>query len=361
MMPLAGLRVVEMARILAGPWAGQLLADLGAEVVKVEAPAGDDTRRWGPPFDSDGTAAYFHAANRGKASRVIDFDAPQGREELLGLLATADVVIENFRTGALARRGLDYDDLAERFPRLVWCSITGFGQDGPRAAQAGYDFVIQGMSGLMSVTGAPDGAPQKVGVAVTDILTGLYAANGIQAALHARAATGRGQRIDVSLLDCAVAGMANQATNALAGAAPGRLGNRHPNIAPYEVYACADGHVILAVGNDAQFARLRGILGLEDDPAFATNAQRVAGVDALSAAIGARTARWACAELLAACEAAGVPAGPINDMAAALADPQIVARGLVAETGRGRAVGCPVRFSDSPLAPMRPAPRLGEG
>ncbi|MFN5828081.1 MAG: CaiB/BaiF CoA transferase family protein, partial [Rhodobacterales bacterium] len=287
--PLAGLRVIELARILAGPWAGQTLSDLGADVIKVEAPEGDDTRRWGPPFiDREGgrSAAYFHATNRGKKSVTADFRTPEGQETVRGLVAGADVVIENFKVGGLAKYGLDYAALSALNPRLVYCSITGFGQSGPYAHRAGYDFIIQGMAGLMSVTGEPGGQPQKVGVAVTDIFTGVYAATAILAALHQRATTGRGQHIDMALLDVATSVMANQAMNYLAtGTAPRRMGNAHPNLAPYAVFDCADGWIILATGNDAQYRRLCTLLrlpGMAAAPEFATNADRIANRAAMT-------------------------------------------------------------------------------
>ena len=365
--PLAGLRVLELARILAGPWAGQVLADLGAEVIKVEAPEGDDTRRWGPPFiDREGerAAAYFHATNRGKRSVRADFRTEEGRARVRALAAGADVVIENFRRGGLAKYGLDYAALAAGNPGLVWCSITGFGQDGPYGDRAGYDFLIQGMSGIMDLTGAPDGPPQKMGVAFCDIFTGLYAVIAIQAALAMRARTGRGQQIDMSLLDASVGVLANQAMNYLAtGTAPRRMGNAHPNICPYQVIACADGHLILAVGNDAQFARLAGLLGHPgwgDDPRFATNAARVAHRETLMPLIEAATASRTRADLLSACEGAGVPAGPINTVAEVFADPQVVARRLRIAPEGVPGIRTPIRFSDATLALDRAAPALGD-
>lgn len=365
--PLRGLRVLELARILAGPWAGQLLADLGASVVKVESPEGDDTRRWGPPFierDGESAAAYFHACNRGKRSVVADFSTEEGRETVRRLAAEADVVIENFKLGGLDRYGLGYDALSEINPRLVWCSITGFGQDGPYAHRAGYDYIVQGMSGLMSITGEPDREPQKVGVAVTDIFTGVYATTAILAAIHQRNATGRGQRIDMALLDVATAITANQAMNYLAsGTAPRRMGNAHPNIVPYQVFACADGHAIVAVGNDGQFRRFAALLGLDalgSDPRYATNPARLAHREELVPILAQATARFTRAELLAACEAQGVPAGPINDMADVFADPQVLARGLRIEPGGVPGVRTPIAFSESPLALDRPSPRLGQ-
>jgi crotonobetainyl-CoA:carnitine CoA-transferase CaiB-like acyl-CoA transferase len=365
--PLEGIRVIELARILAGPWAGQTLADLGADVIKVEAPEGDDTRRWGPPFIESGgerTAAYFHATNRGKRSITCDFRTPEGQETVRRLVADADVVIENFKVGGLAKYGLDWPALRKVNPRLIYCSITGFGQDGPYAHRAGYDFIIQGMSGMMSVTGPADGQPQKVGVAVTDVFTGVYAATAILAALVQRGRTGEGQQIDMALLDVATSVMANQAMNYLAsGKAPGLMGNAHPNLAPYAVFDCADGWLILATGNDAQYQRLCRILGLEDmanDPAYLTNADRVANRAAMTDRITAATRRWAKADLLAACEAEGVPAGPINDMAEVFADPQVIARGMQIAPEGLPGVRSPMLFSGADLALDRPAPRLGQ-
>lgn len=365
--PLAGLRVVELARILAGPWAGQILADLGADVVKVEAPEGDDTRRWGPPFLDHGgerTAAYFHATNRGKRSVTADFRDPADRARVAALIAGADVAIENFKVGGLARYGLDYASLAPANPRLVYCSITGFGQTGPYAHRPGYDFIIQGMSGIMSVTGAEGGQPQKVGVAVADVTTGVYAATAILAALVGRAVTGRGRHIDMALMDVATAVMANQAMNCLAtGVAPRMLGNAHPNLAPYAVFDCADGWVIVAVGNDAQFQRLCAVLdrpGLAADPRFAANEGRVTHRAALTEAVTGATRARTRADLLAACERAGVPAGPINDMAEVFADPQVVARGMRLDLDGLPGVRTPILFAGAAPAPGRRAPRLGE-
>ena len=365
--PLAGVRVLELARILAGPWAGQTLADLGAEVIKVEAPEGDDTRRWGPPFierGDDRSAAYFHSCNRGKKSVTADFTTPEGRARVLDLARETDVLIENFKLGGLAKYGLDYASLKAITPGLSYCSITGFGQTGPYAHRAGYDYIIQGMAGLMSVTGAPEGQPQKVGVAVIDIFTGLYAANAIQAALHLRQATGQGQHIDMSLMDSAVAIMANQAMNYLAtGTAPTRLGNAHPNLVPYQVFDCADGWIIIATGNDGQYQRFCALLDLPDladHPDYQTNADRIAHRDALTARLTAATRGWAKADLLAACEAAGVPAGPINDLAEVFADPQVVARGTRIAPGGVPGVRPPFRFSDADLPLDRPAPGLGQ-
>lgn len=370
--PLAGLKVVELARILAGPWAGQVLADLGADVVKVEAPGGDDTRSWGPPFVDrpapDGgverAAAYFHACNRGKRSVTADFGDADDLAFVKRLIAGADVVIENFKVGGLARFGLDWDSLRGANPRLVYCSITGFGQTGPYAARAGYDFLIQGMSGIMDLTGDPGGEPQKIGVAFADICTGLYAVIGIQAALAARDRSGRGQRVDMALLDCMTGVLANQAMNHLvSGAVPKRLGNAHPNIAPYQTFPTADGWFILAVGNDGQFRRLCAVLGRPDlaaDPRFADNPSRVAHRDALAALLAGETRQRRRDDLLADLTDATVPAGPINTVADVFADPQVIARGLRIDTDGVPGVRLPIRFSDSSAPAPRPSPRLGE-
>lgn len=367
MKPLAGLKVVELARILAGPWAGQIFADLGAEVIKVEAPEGDDTRRWGPPFIQHGgeeSAAYFHATNRGKKSVTADFRTPEGQQKVRDLVRDADIVIENFKVGGLAKYGLDYASLAQVNPRLVYCSVTGFGQDGPYAHRAGYDYIIQGMSGLMSVTGEPDGQPQKVGVAVVDVFTGIYAVVGVLAALHQRQTSGRGQHVDMALFDVATAIMANQAMNYLAtGNSPKRLGNAHPNLVPYAVFDCSDGWIIIATGNDGQYRRLCEVLGLPalgTAPDYATNADRIANRDALTAALSAVTRGRKRDELLEQLEGAGVPAGPINEMADVFADPQIVARGLQIAPEGVAGVRTPIRFSDAELSLDRASPRLGQ-
>ncbi|MHA6344451.1 CaiB/BaiF CoA transferase family protein [Roseivivax sp. CAU 1761] len=357
--PLEGLRVVELARIL---------ADLGAEVIKVEAPEGDDTRRWGPPFidrEGDRSAAYFHSCNRGKRSITADLRKPEDRARVIELVREADILIENFKVGGLAKYGLDYASLAEVNPRLVYCSITGFGQDGPYAHRAGYDYIIQGMSGLMSITGDPDGQPQRAGVAITDIFTGLYAVSGILAAIHQRDRTGRGQHVDMALFDVGVAVTANQAMNYLAtGTPPTRTGNYHPNLMPYQVFDCSDGYIIIATGNDAQYRRLCGLLGLPglaEAPDYASNADRIARRAELTAALNAATRRFDKAALLAACEAEGVPAGPINDMSEVMADPQIAARGLRIAPDGVPGLRAPFRFSDAELVTRRASPRLGEG
>jgi crotonobetainyl-CoA:carnitine CoA-transferase CaiB-like acyl-CoA transferase len=364
--PLAGLKVLELARILAGPWAGQTLADLGAEVIKVESPEGDDTRAWGPPFvdrDGDRSAAYFHSCNRGKRSVVLDFRTPEGQQAVRALAAEADILIENFKVGGLVKYGLDHASLAQVNPRLIYCSITGFGQDGPYAHRAGYDYIIQGMSGIMSVTGDPAGQPQKVGVAVTDILTGVYSVAAILAAVHQRARTGRGQHIDMALLDVATSFMANQAMNYLTtGRAPQRIGNAHQNLTPYQVFDCADGWIIIATGNDAQYRRLCGLLGLDAlarAPEFLTNADRIANRDALTRQLTAATLGRSKADLLAACEAEGVPAGPINDLAEVFADPQVRHRQMRHDAEGVPAVRTPITFSAAELALGRASPRLG--
>ena len=361
--PLAGVKVLELARILAGPWAGQLLADLGAEVVKVERPgAGDDTRAWGPPFAPDGAAAYFHSCNRGKTSVAIDLESEEGQAQVRALAAEADVLIENFKVGGLAKYGLDYATLSALNPRLIYCSITGFGQNGPYAPRAGYDFMIQGMGGIMDLTGAPDGEPQKIGVAFADIFTGVYASNAILAALHGREASGRGCHIDMALLDTQVAVLANQAMNYLvSGTPPRRLGNAHPNIAPYQTFQLGDGHIIIAVGNDGQFRKLCTLLGLPalgEDPRFLTNADRVANRDALTAALSPALALRRKDELLAALAAAGVPAGPINDVAQVFADPQVVARGMKLDLDGMPGVASPIVIDGKRQVSDRPSPTL---
>ena len=367
--PLAGVRVLELARILAGPWAGQLLADLGADVVKVERPgSGDDTRGWGPPFLNEGdTAAYFHACNRGKRSIAIDFETDAGREQVLRLARNADVVIENYKLGGLAKYGLDEASIRAVNPGVVYCSITGFGQTGPYAPRAGYDYIVQGMGGIMSLTGERDGEPQKIGVAFADIFTGLYAVIGILAALLRRGRTGAGGVLDMALLDTQVGVLANQAMNFLAtGVSPTRIGNAHPNIVPYQVFAVADGHVIVAVGNDGQYRRFVETIGLPalgGDPRFATNAQRVAHREALVPLLAARGISASRADLLARLEAAGVPAGPINAIADVFADPQVIARGMridlrAADGGTVPSVRSPLLLDGEPLSATTAAPDL---
>ncbi|NCW52503.1 MAG: CoA transferase [Rhodobacteraceae bacterium] len=365
--PLEGLKVIELARILAGPWAGQTLGDLGAEVIKVEAPEGDDTRQWGPPFverENDKTASYFHSCNRGKSSVIVDFRTDEGKAALIELVRDADILIENFKVGGLKKYGLDYENLAKVNPKLIYCSITGFGQTGPYAHRAGYDYIIQGMSGFMSITGEPDGAPQRAGVAITDIFTGVYATSAILAALHMRARTGKGQHIDMSLLDSAVCVMANQALNYLTtGNPPQRTGNYHPNLTPYQVFECRDGHIIIATGNDGQYQRLCDILGLPEmasAPEYLKNANRVENREDMIAKLSARTVLMSKGDLLTACEAKGVPAGPINSMDEVFADPQVVHRQLQVNLDGIPSVRSPFMFSDAELKLDRPSPKLGD-
>ena len=378
--PLTGVRVLDLSRVLAGPWAGQLLADLGADVVKVEKPgAGDDTRAWGPPYLKDAAgrdtseASYFLCANRNKRSVAIDIATPEGQAQVRALSQQADVLLENFKVGGLQRYGLDYASLKAANPRLVYCSITGFGQTGPYAARAGYDFLIQGMGGLMSVTGQPDGepgaGPQKVGVALTDIMTGLYATIAVQAALAERAKSGLGQHIDLALLDVQIACLANQASNYLAGGlVPRRMGNAHPNIVPYQSLPTADGDIILAVGNDSQFAKFCVVSGRPEwstDERFASNAQRVANRAVLVPLLRQVTVMRTSADWINALETAGVPCGPINRIDEVFADPQVIARGLQiklphALAGSVPLVANPIRLSGSPVAYQRPPPLLGE-
>ncbi len=374
-----GVRVLDLSRVLAGPWSTQILADLGAEVIKIERPGvGDDTRGWGPPFyqtqDGDqGDAAYFLCANRGKQSASIDFAHPRGAELVRRLAEHCDVVVENFKVGGLAKYGLDYAGLSQINPRLVYCSLTGFGQSGPYAQRAGYDYMIQAMGGLMSITGQPDGAPggepMKVGVAVVDLFAGLYASNAILAALlHARA-TGQGQHIDIALFDVQAAMLANQAANFFAtGTPPGRLGNAHPNLAPYQVFATADGALVIAVGNDGQFRSLCAAAAepaMAEDPGFTTNALRVTHRAALTARLAPLIAARSTSAWIEALEAAGVPCGPINDIAQVFATPQAQARDLVIEQHRSdlagpiRSVASPIRLSATPVAYERPPPALG--
>ena len=363
--PLEGLKVLEIARILAGPWTGQVLADLGAEVIKIESPGGDDTRTWGPPFvGATGSASYFHAANRGKKSVVLDMKTHEGRAAAQALAAQTDVLIENFKLGGLAKFDLDYGNVSATNPGIVYCSITGFGQTGPYAARAGYDFIIQAMGGLMSITGAKGGEPQKVGVAVSDLFTGLNSVIAIQAALAERQRTGKGRHIDMALLDCTVNMLANQASAYLAsGTPPIQIGNAHPSIVPYQVFAVADGHFILAVGNDGQFGRACTVLGLSDLPAderFATNPARVKHRETLVPMVANACAHWKRDDLLAALEQAGVPAGPINTIADTFADPQIMARGMRIPHDDVDAVRLPVLMDGQPMIAPISSPRLGE-
>lgn len=365
--PLQGLRVIELARILAGPWIGQTLADLGADVIKVESPQGDDTRQWGPPFvehKGEESAAYFHCCNRGKRSVVVDFRTEEGQAIVRELVQDADVLIENFKLGGLEKYGLDYASLSALNPRLIYCSVTGFGQTGPYAARPGYDFLVQGMGGAMSVTGAADGEPQKMGVAFADIFTGLYGVIGIQSALTERERSGRGQQIDLSLLDSMVGVMANQATNHLIGGLnPTRMGNAHPTIVPYQVFATGDGHVIVAGANDGQYQRLCDVLEVPElatDERFLSNSGRVQNREVLVALLAGKIAAWEKQAFLAALEKAGVPCGSINTVAEVFADPHVKARGLQIEPEGIPGVRTPLVFSESSLALDRASPRLGE-
>jgi crotonobetainyl-CoA:carnitine CoA-transferase CaiB-like acyl-CoA transferase len=342
-----------------------LLADLGAEVIKVERPGtGDDTRAWGPPFTADGSAAYFHSCNRGKASIAIDLESVQGQEQVRTLVAGADVLVENFKVGGLAKYRLDYTSLSKINSRLIYCSITGFGQDGPYAARAGYDFMIQGMGGIMDLTGDPEGEPQKIGVAFADIFTGVYAANAILAARHGRGKSGRGCHVDMALLDTQVAVLANQAMNYLvSGEAPRRLGNAHPNIAPYQTFALADGHIIIAVGNDSQFGKLVTLLRLPrlaEDARFLSNAGRVQNREALTAALAPALLQRRKEELLAALAAAGVPAGPINGLPEVFADPQVIARGMRMELDGMPTVPSPIVIDGKRQVGERASPALDQ-
>lgn len=362
--PLAGLRVLELARVLAGPWAGQILADLGADVIKVEGPEGDGTRLWGPPWvehAGERAAAYYHAANRGKRGITANFNDGGDLKRIKDIAATADVVIENFKTGTLAKFGLDYSALAAANPRLVYCSITGFGQTGPRASEPGYDFVIQAMSGFMALTGEPDGQPMKMGISVSDLACGLYSVIGIQAALAMRERTALGQHIDMSLLDCSVGLLASQAMQLLVtGSNPPRMGNGHAQVSAYGVFPTRDGQVVLAPANDALFLKLLTLLGRSDlleAERFASNAARLANRTELDEIIAAATAQLGTDALLAGCAEAGIPAGPINTLEQVFADPQVIARGMRIDLEGVPGVRSPFRFSGAELALDRPSPR----
>lgn len=373
--PLHGVRVLELARILAGPWSGQLLADLGADVVKVERPgSGDDTRSWGPPFvevegDERLEAAYFHSCNRGKRSIAIDFESAEGQAVIRRLASRADILIENFKVGGLKKYGLDFESLQGINPRLIYCSITGFGQSGPYASRAGYDFMIQGLGGVMDITGPPDGEPQKVGIAIADIFTGVYATVGILAALHRRQLTDLGGYVDMALLDVQTSILANQAMNYLISQQPPRrMGNAHPNIVPYQVFPVADGHVIIAVGNDRQFAKFVAVLGhpsIAADPRFLTNADRVSNRTTLVELLTELMAKFTRAGLLSALERVGVPAGPINSIEDVFADPQVLARGMRMDIAAARAkagtipsVCSPIVLDGQRMVATRAAPSL---
>ncbi len=371
--PLTGIRVLDLTRVLAGPWATQMLADFGAEVIKIEKPGeGDDTRGWGPPFvknadGSTGDAAYFQSANRGKQSVCIDMAKPEGQDLIRQLAAKSDVVVENFKVGGLKKYGLDYENLKPGNPRLIYCSITGFGQNGPYANRAGYDFMIQGMAGVMSITGAPDGEPMKMGVAFSDVFAGLHAMIGIQAALFHRERTGQGQYIDISLLDSQVSVLANQALNYLVGGkVPQRLGNAHPNIVPYQTFETADGHIIMAVGNDRQYAeycKIIGALELSGEP-YHTNRGRVENRARLIPLLQPLMKKRSTAEWVEAFEAAAVPCGPINTIDQVFVNEQVLARGLRIDLIRDDGikvpgVANPIVFSETSLEYQKPSPVLG--
>ena len=365
---LAGLKVLELARVLAGPWAGQILADLGADVIKIESPAGDGTRLWGPPWvereEGDREAAYYHAANRGKRSVVADFKNADDLRRVRELAAGADVVLENFKTGTLARFGLDFASLEALNPRLVYCSITGFGQTGPRASEAGYDFVIQAMSGFMALTGEPAGQPMKMGISISDLTCGLYSVIGIQAALAMRERTGRGQHVDMALLDCSVGLLASQATHYLTtGENPPRMGNEHAQVSAYGVFPVADGEVVLAPANDGLFRKLLALLGREDllgEEKFGSNEARLANRAELDVMIAAETRKWQLDELLADCAEDGIPAGRVNAIDAVFEDPQVRARGMRIDLDGIPGVRSPFTFSEGELALDHPSPRKGE-
>jgi crotonobetainyl-CoA:carnitine CoA-transferase CaiB-like acyl-CoA transferase len=375
--PLSGLRVLELARILAGPWAGQVLADLGADVIKVERRgAGDDTRGWGPPFmpAADGghlDAAYYHATNRGKRSVELDFETDEGKRIVRKLAARSDILIENFKVGGLAKFGLDYKSLAPENPRLIYCSVTGFGQDGPYAPRAGYDLLVQGMGGIMDITGLPEGEPTRIGVPVADIFTGVYSVIGILSALAQREKTGRGCLVDTALLDTQVGVLANQGLSYLAtGVAPKRIGNAHPVVVPYQVFPVTDGHIIIACGNDGQFAKLCAVLGdpaMAQDALYKTNSDRVVNRTTLIPRITALTRRFAKADIIARLEAVQVPAGPINTLADVFADPQVIAREMrierpsaAAKDGKIPGIRTPIKIDGVAAAAERASPRLGE-
>ena len=375
--PLAGLRVLELARILAGPWAGQILADLGADVIKVERKGvGDDTRVWGPPFveGKDGKpigSAYFHSANRGKRSIEADFETPDGQRIVRKLVKRSDVLIENFKVGGLAKFGLDYESLKAENPRLIYCSVTGFGQDGPYSRRAGYDLMAQGMGGIMDLTGMADGEPTRIGIPVSDIFTGCYSVIGILAALAQREKTGKGCYVDTALVDSTVGVLSNQALNYLvSGNIPKRIGNAHANIVPYQVFPVADGHVIIATGNDAQYAKLCNVLGapeLASNPEYKDNVGRLKHRSELIGKISAITSRMKRDELLDKLEVVQVPAGPINNLEQVFGDAQVKHRGMkldlpsaAAKKGSIPGVRTPIVFDGWKAASERPAPLLGE-
>jgi crotonobetainyl-CoA:carnitine CoA-transferase CaiB-like acyl-CoA transferase len=366
MAPLDGITVLDLTRVLSGPYCTMLLADMGARVIKIEQPGkGDDTRAWGPPF-LEGESAYFLSINRNKESVTVDFKQPEGRRLLEQLIAKSDVVVENFRPGTLAKLGLDYKTLAPRHPRLIYCSISGFGQTGPRAKEAGYDAVMQGEGGLMSITGDPAGPGFRLGVAIADVTSGMFAAYGVAMALFARERTGRGQEVDLAMLDTVAALLTYQAGNYFAsGKVPARLGNRHPSIVPYETFSASDGDFVLAVGNDDQWRRFCAVAGLPEDPRFATNRQRVTNYDAVRPFIADRLRTQPRQHWIDRLNVAGVPCGSVRNLQELFADPQIQARQMVAgiehaTIGDLRVLGVPVKLSDTPGAVRTPPPRLGE-
>lgn len=378
--PLSHLRVLDLSRIMAAPWATQLLADMGATVIKVERPiVGDDTRAWGPPFlqDADGNntseAGYYLAVNRGKQSITVALDTPEGQQVVRDLAARSDIVLENFKAGALAKYGLDYESLKIINPRLIYCSVTGFGQTGPRKGQAAYDFLIQAMGGLMSITGErddkPGGGPQKVGIPIVDLMTGMYTAVGVLAAVARRDQTGEGEYIDIGMLDVQTAVLSNQAMNHLiSGNTPKRGGNAHPNIQPQDVYSCEDGDVILAVGNDGQFARLCDVLGRSEwiaDSRFVTNAQRARNVDELTNLLRIEFLRRKRSDLVSELDRAGVPCGPINSIAEVFREPQVLHRQMLLKMPHPLGVdvpqvACPIKFSNNPITYRTAPPLLGQ-
>lgn len=362
--PLKGLKVLELARVLAGPWIGQTLADLGADVIKVESPKGDETRHWGPPFvDVEGqpVASYFLSCNRGKRSLVADYAQTPDLQRVQALAATADVVIENFKVGGLTKFGLDYDSVSASNPGVVYASVTGFGQTGPYADRAGYDFMIQGMGGIMDLTGDPQGDPQKIGVAYADIFTGLYGVIGVQAALAERGLSGQGQHLDLSLLDCLTGTLANQGLNYLSsGEAPTRMGNAHPNIVPYATFPCADGHIIIAVGNDGQFTRACKVLSIQPGEQFSTNQRRLSNRETLTEIMSDATRTWSRNDLLAALTEVGVPVGPINRVDQVFNDPQVIHRQMAISPQGTPGIRTPLQFSRSTLDVASRAPLLGE-
>jgi crotonobetainyl-CoA:carnitine CoA-transferase CaiB-like acyl-CoA transferase len=379
MAPLDGIHVLDLTRVLSGPYCTMLLADMGARVIKIEQPGkGDDTRAWGPPFlypsghkppaggPDGGESAYFLSVNRNKESVTLDFKHPEGHVLLERLIAKSDVVVENFRPGTLTKLGLDYQTLAARHPRLVYCSISGFGQTGPRTKEAGYDAVMQGEGGLMSITGPPDGPSYRLGVAIADVVSGMFAAYGVAMALFARERTGRGQEVDLAMLDSVAALLTYQAGNYFAsGSVPARLGNRHPSIVPYETFAASDGDFVLAVGNDEQWRRFCAVAELPEDPRFATNRQRVTGYDEVRPFIADRLHTQSRQHWIDRLTAAGIPCGSVRNLQELFADPQIHAREMVAHIehatiGPLRVLGIPVKLSDTPGAVRTPPPRLGE-